>query len=191
MFDSHGSGAPDDDFRGRRHMRGEFHPFGRHGFRGGMGTGPRLGRLFAHGDLHLLILHLVAERPRHGYDIIKAVEELAGGRYAPSPGTVYPALTMLEERNLIAVEENEGNKKLYAVTGEGRAYLAANQGAVEALLARVRAAADSHGLAPQIVRAMENLHLALHLRLSSPLDAEQVQKAAAILDRAAREIEEV
>jgi DNA-binding PadR family transcriptional regulator len=154
--------------------------------------GGRLGRFFAHGDLHFVILHLIAERPRHGYEIIKAIEEMVGGAYSPSPGTVYPALTMLEEQGHIAVETSEGSKKLFAVTESGLAYLEVNRPAVELLLARMGRAGETHGNgpAPQIIRATENLKLALRLRMSrGPLSEDQIRAIAETLDRAAGEIE--
>lgn len=151
-----------------------------------------MGRLFAHGDLHLVILHLVAEHPRHGYELIKAIEEMTGGSYTPSPGTVYPALTMLDEQGYLAVEASDGNKKLYSVTEDGKAYLQANQTTVTAMLARVGQAGEKRCEAPspRIIRAVENLKLALHLRLSqAPLSEDQTQALVGILDRAAGEIE--
>ena len=157
-----------------------------HGGRG------RLGRLFAHGDLHLVVLHLIAEKPRHGYELIKAIEAMAGGGYTPSPGTIYPALTMLEDQGHAAAEAGDGNRRLYRITPEGEAYLAANRGAVAMLLERMAAAgaARPEGAVPPIRRAVENLKLALRLRLErGPLDEAQVAAVAAALDRAAAEIE--
>src|SRR5215472_8533618 len=100
----------DDVRRGRRHRH---HRGGRFG----------LGRLFAHGDLRLVILHLIAEQPRHGYDIIKAIEDQVGGTYSPSAGVVYPTLTMLEELGHVTVSISNGSKKLHIITAEGQAYL--------------------------------------------------------------------
>ena len=93
----------------------------------------RSGRKLASGDLQLLILALLAEKPRHGYEIIKAVEERSHGFYVPSPGMVYPALTFLEELGHASVEE-EGAKKLYHITDSGRAFLSENQGTADAML---------------------------------------------------------
>ena len=204
MFTRHHGRSCGGERNNRRQARDDFgfgggqgrgRGFGGHGHGHGAGRGRRggrLGRLFAHGDLHYVILHLTAEKPRHGYELIKAIEAMVGGSYTPSPGTIYPALTMLEEQGYVTVEAAEGSKKLYAVTDEGRAYLETNQGAVQALLQRMEQAsreADS-GPAPQIIRAMENLKLALNLRLGADdLSDEQVQTVAAILDKAAAEIE--
>jgi len=97
-------------------------PFGG-GFRGG---GMRTARMLASGDLQLLILLLLSEKPRHGYEIIKAIEEHSSGVYTPSPGMVYPALTYLEETGYAGASA-EGTKKLYSITAEGTAYLAKNR----------------------------------------------------------------
>lgn len=156
------------------------------------GQGGRLGRLFAHGDLHLVVLHLIAEKPRHGYEIIKAIAAMVGGGYSPSPGTIYPALTMLEDQGYVTVEAGDGNRKLYRITAEGQSYLTANRGIVALLLDRMAAAgaARADAAAPQVVRAVENLKLALRLRLErGPLDDDQIAAIAAALDRAAAEVE--
>ncbi|SEH40369.1 PadR family transcriptional regulator [Magnetospirillum fulvum] len=159
--------------------------------RGG-GGGSRLGRLFAHGDLHLVVLHLIAEKPRHGYEIIKAIAAMVCGSYSPSPGTIYPALTMLEDQGFVTVEASDGNRKLYRITPEGQAYLAANRGTVALLLDRMAAAgaAQAEAASPPVIRAVENLKLALRLRLErGPLSDTQIATIAAALDRAAAEIE--
>jgi DNA-binding PadR family transcriptional regulator len=91
------------------------------GFRGG-GPGMRTAKMLASGDLQLIILRLLSENPRHGYEIIKAVEEHSSGVYTPSPGMVYPALTYLEEMGY-AVAAAEGTKKLFTITAEGTEYL--------------------------------------------------------------------
>jgi DNA-binding PadR family transcriptional regulator len=95
------------------------------GFMGG-GKGFRAARMLASGDLQLIVLSLLEEKPRHGYEIIKALEERSSGVYTPSPGVVYPALTYCEEMNY-AASEAEGNKKLYKITEEGKAYLEKNR----------------------------------------------------------------
>jgi len=179
----------------RRFARGEGEHghFGqtRHG-RGGGRSG--LGRFFAHGDLRLVILHLIAEKPRHGYEIIKAIEERVGGAYSPSPGVIYPTLTLLDELGYVAIDADAGSsKKLHQVTDEGRAFLNANRAAVDALLARMDEAGRVHGggPAPQVVRAMENLKLALRMRLArGPLSEEQANTVAAALDAAATGVEQ-
>jgi DNA-binding PadR family transcriptional regulator len=126
-----------------RHRRGRFGAFGfgggRHGIGGGMGPDDmRAGRMLAQGDLRLIALALIAEEPRHGYEIIKLVEEKTGDWYSPSPGIVYPTLTYLEEAGYVTAS-TEGSKKLYAITEEGRAYLKANRDIVDAVLDRLTA----------------------------------------------------
>jgi len=170
-----GGHGPDNDHDGRGRGRG----------------GRRFGRVFDHGDLRFVVLALIAEKPRHGYEIIKAIEESVGGSYSPSPGVIYPTLTMLEELGHATVTES-GGKKLYAATAEGIAHLTANQATVNSVLARMKEVSAAHGggPAPQIVRAIENLKLALRLRQSrGPLDEEQIRSIAAALDAAAIAIE--
>jgi DNA-binding PadR family transcriptional regulator len=179
--------------RGER--SGEGFGFGHHGHMGHGGRGGRtgLGRFFAHGDLRLVILNLIAEKPRHGYETIKAIEEQVGGAYSPSPGAIYPTLTLLEEMGYVTVTAAEGGKKLHEITDQGRAFLQANRPALDALLERMTEAsrAAGGGPGPQILRAMENLKLALRLRLSrGPLGEEQANNVAAALDAAATAIEQ-
>lgn len=99
-----------------------------------MGGNFRIGRMLASGDLRLVALYLIEQQPRHGYDLIKAVEEQSKGFYSPSPGIVYPALTFLEEAGYVT-SAVDGNKKLYTITEEGRAHLADNREAIESTLA--------------------------------------------------------
>jgi DNA-binding PadR family transcriptional regulator len=110
--------------------------WGRHGGRGGRGWGGnalRVGKMFADGDLRLVVLVLLAEGPRHGYDIIKAIEEKSSGIYVPSPGVVYPTLTYLEEVGY-ATASADGNKKVYAITDSGRAHLEENRDLADMVL---------------------------------------------------------
>lgn len=158
------------------------------------GGGRGFGRFFAHGDLRLVILHLIAEKPRHGYEIIKAIEEMAGGAYSPSPGVIYPTLTLLEELSYVSVSASgEGAKKLHEITEQGRVFLEANRPVLDALLARMGEVAGSRqDHRPQIMRAMENLKLALRLKLSSgALTQDQIDDLAAVLDGAAGKIEKI
>ncbi|TPL09557.1 PadR family transcriptional regulator [Mesorhizobium sp. B2-4-14] len=123
------------------HMAGKFGGrgggFGSFGGRGGGGRGPgdifRAGRMLADGDLKLITLSLLAEAPRHGYDIIKALEERTSGIYSPSPGVVYPTLTFLEEAGY-AVSSSEGNKKVFSITEAGQAHLADNREMIDSVL---------------------------------------------------------
>lgn len=187
--DRHTRHGPDRRFARREHRHDDLAlERGRHGRGGRFG----LGRFFAHGDLRLVILHLIAEKPRHGYEIIKAVEDQVGGAYSPSPGVIYPTLTHLEELGHVTVSAGDGAKKLHAITPEGKAYLDVHRAAVEELLARMEEASRVHGggPAPQIQRAVENLKLALRLRLSrGPLSEEQANAVAAAIDAAATGVE--
>lgn len=186
----HHHGCQDRRFaRGERGLDPHLFGHGRHG-RGGRSG---LGRFFAQGDLRLVILHLIAEKPRHGYELIKAIEERVGGAYSPSPGVIYPTLTLLEELGHVTASADEGGaRKLHEITAEGRACLEANRAAVDSLLARMEEAGRLHGggPAPQVVRAMENLKLALRLRLArGPLTEDQANAVAAALDAAATSVE--
>jgi DNA-binding PadR family transcriptional regulator len=192
----------DHEFRGGHHRRGSFadgdfrHEHRSHNRqdpenRGRHGRGRRPGRLFDHGELRLVVLALISERPRHGYEIIKEIEDRVAGTYTPSPGVIYPTLTMLEELGQATVSENEG-KKLYAITADGTAYLAANKIAVDNALQRMQSVNRAHGggPAPEIMRARENLKFALRLREArGPLTEQQIHAIAAALDAAAIAIE--
>src|SRR5689334_5983767 len=139
-----------------RGMRGSHpHHCGRHGFRGhrfghdedferGEDRGERR-RMFDSRELRLLLLKLIADQPRHGYELIRAIEELSGGRYVPSPGVVYPALAMLQDLDHIKEAASEGARKAFEATPAGAAELAANADKIEALLARLAALATMRG----------------------------------------------
>jgi DNA-binding PadR family transcriptional regulator len=168
------------------------HRAGRQGH-GDRGRGGRGGRVFEHGDLRYLLLHLIAERPCHGYELIKAIEERFGGGYSPSPGAVYPTLTLLEELGYIQPEAAEGSRKRFSATPSGTAFLAANQAIVDAVLGRMDAASRAQGgePAPEIRRALRNLEVALSIRLGrGPLDGEAARGVATVLDHAAAAIEQ-
>lgn len=196
----HGHDHPNRD-HGRRFARGLFrnvlgqphtheHPHDRDERGPGRG-GRRQGRVFDHGELRLVVLALIGEQPRHGYEIIKEIENRTAGAYSPSPGVIYPTLTMLEELGHATVEEG-GGKKLYASTPDGAAYLAANKAALDAAQGRMQSVNAVHGggPAPEIIRAMENLKLALRLRLGrGPLAEDQLRAVAAALDAAAMAVE--
>lgn len=151
-------------------------------------------RFFDNGHLRLVILQLIADKPSYGYEIIKAIEEKLSGGYAPSPGVVYPTLTLLEEEGLATVASTEGNKKLYAATDEGKEHLKANQPLLKAIFGRMQAAGRvfGRGRSPQIKRAIMNLKFALKMRMErGNLSAEQISKIAEVIDAAARTIDEV
>lgn len=194
---------PKDGF-GKKGGHGMRHWGGRHSFfKGGEGGWEHSGRHFGHGhmghrifdqgDLRYVILKLIAEKPSYGYELIKAIEERMEGAYAPSPGLVYPTLTMLEEMGLAAVETDGNGKKLYSVTPQGKTFLKDNKAIVDVIFARMEDAASLHkrSEAPQIVRAIQNLRFTLKLKASrGELTDKQIRAIAETIDDAARKIEQ-
>ena len=185
--------------RGGRHRHGGHGWGGRHGWGGDM---TRTGRMLAQGDLRLIALALIAEQPRHGYEIIKVLEEKTEGWYSPSPGIVYPTLTYLEEAGYVTAQ-TEGAKKLYTITEQGRAYLAENRDFVDAVLERLAAVGRriarmrrrfgededgrrESGLPPLVKAAIDNLREVSIKQLAGDADAEA--KVVEILARAAAEL---
>ena len=184
-----------------RHERGhDCGPRGQRGFgfgRGGFGMHPgreggRGRRMFDGSELRLVLLKLIEEQPRHGYDLIREIEERSGGAYAPSPGVVYPTLTMLGDMELIAEQKAEGAKKSFAITEAGTAHLAENAELVAALFARLAQLASTQAQTDggPIRRAMGNLRAVLMNRVGAEgVEADTLHEVAAILDEAARKIE--
>jgi DNA-binding PadR family transcriptional regulator len=177
--------------RGGRFGRGE-------GPRGwsedGRGFGPGGGgrrRMFDGGELRLVLLKLIADKPRHGYDLIRAIEERTGGAYAPSPGIVYPTLTMLSEMGLIEEQVTDGARKQFAITPQGSTHLAEHDAEVVAMLARLDAlgAMRERTDAVPIHRALHNLRSVLQSRLGEGLAKERMHDAAALIDEVAQKIE--
>ena len=181
--------------RGDRCARGGFEGGRMFGHRGGrMGRGFGLRRHFEQGDLRFVILHLLAEKPRHGYEIIKAIEEQFGGQYSPSPGVIYPTLTLLEDLGYARVvpEAGDGGKKTCEITDAGRTFLAENKATLDEVLARMAEVTRAYGggPAPEIRRAVHNFRLALSMRLGKgPLSEQQVRDITAAIDAAAAAIE--
>ena len=180
------------EFHGRRG------PFGHHhdgdvfndwnGLQGGGRRGG--GRVLGHGDLKLLLLALIEQQPRHGYELIRTIEEMFHGHYSPSPGAVYPTLTMLEEMGHATVENEQGGRKLYAITDEGRAFLNANRAAVDAMTERNRHSARliaKLSLPMTVRKAMHALKHAVLMR-GADWNKAEAQRVATILERAAAEI---
>src|SRR5262245_27084690 len=188
---------------GRRGWRGHFGPGRGFGGRHGMGDGDmvRAGRMLAQGDLRLIALALIAEQPRHGYEIIKVLEDKTDGWYSPSPGIVYPTLTFLEEAGYVT-GQSEGAKKLYTITDEGRAPLDENRNFVDAVLERLAAVGEKiarmrrrfsgeerderNGLPTLVRAALDNLREVAAKRLESDDEAEA--KVVDVLARAAQEL---
>jgi DNA-binding PadR family transcriptional regulator len=201
----HSCGSP---FEGRWAARRGWRGHSGHGWGGRHGRGDgdenmmRAGRMLAQGDLRLIALALIAEQPRHGYEIIKVLEEKTAGWYSPSPGIVYPTLTYLEEAGYVT-GEIEGAKKLYTITAEGRAHLEDNRDFVAAVLARLAAIGErvsrmrrrfegededrrSGRLSPLVRAAIDNLREVAGQRLADDADAEA--KLVEVLARAAAEL---
>jgi len=162
--------------------------FGRHG-RGG-GFGGREGRVFDSGELRLVILALIAEKPRYGYEVIKELGERVGGEYSPSPGVVYPTLTLLEEMGFATPSQDNAARKLYAATPEGEAHLAENKAQVDAIFARLSASGQSGTQFGGLFRAMMNLRASVRLRARTA-SPQQIQAIVDALDAAAKTIEKL
>lgn len=192
-----GRGGPGGRFPGGRGGRGGFGHggfgpggFGPDGFGRGHG-GARLGRLFGSGDLKLFVLSLIERQPRHGYDIIKYIEDMFAGQYSPSPGAIYPTLTLLEEQGFVSVTE-EGGKKLYTITAAGTSALDEQRAAVEALTERLQLVARSlagHALPDEVRHAMVAIkqHVMAHHR---SWDREEAKRVVDILRKAVDAIAE-
>jgi DNA-binding PadR family transcriptional regulator len=161
----------------------------------------RAGRMLAQGDLRLVALALIAVAPRHGYEIIKLVEEKTADWYSPSPGIVYPTLTYLEEAGYVTAA-TEGSKKLYTITDEGHAYLDTQGDLVKVVLDRLSALGerinrwrrasrgereDRRTLPPLIEATFDHLREAVAKRLDN--DAEAESQLVEILARAATELQ--
>jgi DNA-binding PadR family transcriptional regulator len=187
--------------RGRHgfgHFGGGF--FGGAGFGGG---GFRTGRKLASGELQLVLLALLADRPSHGYELIKALEERSGGFYVPSPGMVYPALTWLEEVGYASVTA-DGAKKLYTITAAGRDYLDENRETADTMLAQLERIGQKMGRVREIFSGHEDdedprsgiwrdawlarRELKAALREKRHAGAKEIRRIAEILRRAAAEI---
>ena len=176
-----------------RHFAGRFWR-SRHGWGGHMGHERRgrrgFGRFFEHGDLRYVILALLEEQPRHGYELIKELEDRTGGAYRPSPGVVYPTLALLEDKGLIRPAGGETGRKLYELTDAGREALEKNRAGVEAVFARINEASQNAGPSRmRIGRAMMNLGMALKTRLSRPTTPEEIDRIVAMIDDTAAAIE--
>jgi DNA-binding PadR family transcriptional regulator len=171
--------------------RGGHGPGGFGRWRQGGGMGGREGRMFDSGELRLVILALIAEKPRHGYEVIKALGERVGGDYSPSPGVVYPTLTLLEDMGYASASIDPASRKLYAITPEGQKFLGDNKPQVDAIFARLAGEnADDWTSAGPVIRAMWNLRATVKLKLRGGQAArEQIQAIADALDETAKKIE--
>ncbi len=149
--------------------------------------------MFEQGDLKYVILKLLDEKPRHGYDIMKELEEKSGGAYAPSAGTVYPTLQMLEDMGFASVQLEEGGRKVYSITEAGRSYLQQNKPAVEEVFDRFAELGKSilSDEVMEINRALRDLAAATYGPVRSYYkDAELAGSVREIIQRAVREVRE-
>lgn len=170
-------------------------PFGfddREGMRGSRGGGRFGGRMFGSGDLRLLLLALIEEQPRHGYELIRTIEEMFEGQYSPSPGAIYPTLTMLEELGYARVEAETGGKKLYAITEAGHAFLEENRDSLEALTERLQVMSRHmrRMSVPNPIR--EAMHVLKHQLMNhhKGWDDDEVRRVAKLIEAAARAVAE-
>lgn len=164
--------------RGEGRMRGE-----RHGRRGGGG------RMFEHGALRWVLLSMIADKPSHGYELIKEIESRMGGTYAPSPGVIYPSLALLEDMGAVSVAA-EGGKKRYAITDEGRRLLTENTEALAHIEMKMKALRGRPDRPARIAQAIEAFRTATHQRLSQepPLSEAQVEAIADLIEAAAEKV---
>lgn len=152
----------------------------------------RAARLFEQGDLKYVILRLLEEKPRHGYEIIKELESRFGGSYAPSPGTVYPTLTMLEDLGYARVVPEEGGKKIYEITDEGRKHLAEHSTTVNDIFDRIARFVEGFTDAPmmELNQAFQRLARATYKTATTHIrEKETLAKLREIIQRAADEID--
>lgn len=188
-FSGNGCGRRANRWRGSRNWGPMFMAWD---IASGERAGRRRGRMFDGGELRLVLLKLIADEPRHGYDLIKAIEELTGGAYAPSPGVVYPTLTLLDDMGLIAEARGDGARKRFAVTDEGTAHLAERAEEVAALFARLAALAEARGgdHGEAVRRAAINLrHVLANKARKGGLSEAQIDEIVGWIDELARRIE--
>jgi DNA-binding PadR family transcriptional regulator len=194
FWDHHEFGG-DFDFRLMRRHKGEGKGHGgrhgsRHGHRrGGFGRGfGGGGRFFDHGELRHVVLALLAEQPRHGYDIIRAIDQRTGGAYSPSPGVIYPTLQLLEDVGYAAPATGDDARNSYQITQQGRAFLDENSALIGDIMSRMQRLGRSQAAAfPAIVGAMDNLKSALRSG-TEPWTEAQARAVAAAIDIAADSI---
>ena len=149
-------------------------------------------RMFETGDIRLLMLHFLQQRSAHGYELIKAIEELSKGEYTPSASIIYPNLTFLEEQGYIFARQEEGGKKQYTLTAEGSTLLGKQTEQLESVTERLHSLAilSNNRSIPEMQRAINNIRMALNLRLAKgPIEQKTLYKITDALDRATKEIE--
>lgn len=154
----------------------------------------RMGRIFEQGDLKYVILRLLEEKPRHGYEIIKELEDRFGGSYSPSPGTVYPTLTMLEDLGYAKVAPDEGGRKVYQITPEGTAYLAEHSTTVDSIFERIAKFVEGVLDEPMmdVNNAFRRVGRAAYGHASRNVnDKAKLQRIREVLERAAADLEQL
>ena len=166
------------------------------GFRAWAGKGRRQfrWRIFERGDLKFVILRMVSQKPMHGYEVMQALEEESGGCYKPSPGSVYPTLQMLEDEGLVRSREEEGGKKIYEITDQGREYLDQHGDVVDEIFDRVGSFADRF-----LGRDSRELSAAFSRLAQSTFDGafawdmgpETVKKMTEVLEQARKDLEDL
>lgn len=174
-------------------MSGEARGESRGGARGNSDqSGMRRRRLFDGAALRLMLLSLIEAQPRHGYELIRAIEERSGGGYVPSPGMVYPLLTMIAEMGLVSETADGGTRKSLALTAVGTTLLDTQRDAIDALFKRLDALAEvaERTDAQPVRRAMHNLRSVLMTRLAQDnVSNDTIFDAVALIDSAAQQIE--
>jgi DNA-binding PadR family transcriptional regulator len=147
--------------------------------------------MFGSGELRLLLLKLIADEPRHGYQLIKAIEELTEGAYAPSPGVVYPTLSLLADEGAVEEAIGDGPRKAFVITEQGRTELAGKTEEVERIVARLTERGEGHrrGPSPQVARALGNLMMVLRGTKHEEPSPDRLNTIVDILDDAAKRIE--
>lgn len=156
--------------------------------------GGRRQRFFGHGELRLVVLHLLRDSASHGYELIKAIETLTEGNYTPSPGVIYPTLDLLRDQQLITVSDEENGRRVIAITRHGQQWLDESQQQLAQILERVKARNVGYQLRrdPQMKRALANFKAVLDLRVNQQaLSAAQLKQIIGIIDRAALEISQL
>lgn len=156
--------------------------------------GGRRPRFFGHGDLRLVILDILTRNASHGYELIKAIENMTQGNYTPSPGVIYPTLDYLQDQTYITITEEENGRKRIAITVAGQQWLDKNQEQLAQIQARIKARSVGFQLRknPQMKRALDNFKAVLDLKVNQgELSDAQLKQIIGVIDRAALEISQL
>ncbi|QXO74565.1 PadR family transcriptional regulator [Morganella morganii] len=186
----HEHGCHGDHHEHHGHGCREEREHGRH-----RGRGKGLRRLLDHGDLRIMMLANLNQKPSHGYELIKSIGQLTSGLYTPSPGVIYPTLTLLEDQQLIVAENTGNGRKSYSLTPEGKMHLEENTDVLEQIAQRLQETKSFRRgslLSDEIEQALGNLRALLrHKLVTSELDETKLGQIADILNDAVRKIEAV